>query len=305
MFTQIQETLELLDSPHVTGDDVAEQFAENTAEVDVTTIEGDEGSTDFVTVRVPGTDPDAPTLGVVGRLGGIGARPAKMGLVSDADGAIVAVAAASYLADAVDDGEHLGGDVILSTHICSDAPTIDHDPVPFMSSPVDIATMNRHEIEPEMDAILSVDATKGNRTHCSRGFAITPPVKEGWILQPTEDLLDIMQRVTGEPPSTLTITMQDITPYGNDVHHINSILQPSTATDSPVVGVGTTSNVPVAGSATGANYIPDLAAAAQFVVETAKDYGRHRAQFFDHEEYDHLLDLYGSMNVLQTQGEGE
>lgn len=303
MFTQIQETLTLLDTPHVRGSDVAEQFAEGEAAVDVTTIEGDEGSTDFVTIRIPGRDPDAPTLGVVGRLGGIGARPEKAGLVSDADGAIVTIATASYLAEAVDNGERLGGDVILSTHICSDAPTIDHDPVPFMSSPVDIETMNRHEVAAEMDAILSVDATKGNRTHCRRGFAITPPVKQGWILKPSGDLLDIMERVTGEPPSTLTITMQDITPYGNDVHHINSILQPATATDSPVVGVGTTSTVPVAGSATGANYVPDLASAAQFVVETAKDYGHNRAAFVNQEEYEHLLDLYGSMDALQTRGD--
>ncbi len=303
MFTHIQNTLELFDNPNVTGTDIENIFTDTPANVDVTTIEGSEGTTDFVSVHVPGADADAPTLGAVGRLGGIGARPEKIGLVSDADGAIVAVAAASKLASMAKQGDVLSGDVILSTHICPDAPTIDHDPVPFMSSPVDIETMNRHEISEAMDAVLSIDATKGNRIHCQEGFAITPTVKEGWVLRPSEDLLDIQERVTGKPPSTLTLTTQDITPYGNDVHHVNSILQPSTATDAPVVGVATTSISPIAGSATGANYFTDLIQAGQFVIETAKDYTAGRATVFDEAEFNHLQELYGPMNHLQTLGD--
>ena len=60
--------------------------------------------------------------------------------------------------------------------------TIPHDPVPFMGSPVDIATMNRHEIDPQMDAILSIDTTRGNLIINQRGFAISPTVKDGYIL---------------------------------------------------------------------------------------------------------------------------
>ena len=32
--------------------------------------------------------------------------------------------------------------------VCPDAPTRPHDPVPFMDSPVDPATTNRHEVDP-------------------------------------------------------------------------------------------------------------------------------------------------------------
>jgi len=163
-------------------------------------------------------------------------------------------------------------------------------------------TMNEHEVDNEMDAVLSVDATKGNRVHCERGFAVSPTVKEGWILPPSKTLLDAQERVTGEPPSTLTLTTQDITPYGNDLHHINSILQPATATDAPVVGVATTSVNPVPGSGTGANYIPELAEAAGFVLEVAKDFTRDRAQFYDEEEFERLRSLYGPMDRLQTLG---
>ena len=104
-----------------------------------------------------------------------------------------------------------------------------------------------------MDAILSVDTTKGNRIINLRGFAISPTVKQGWILRVSEDLLGMMQIVTGRLPAVFAITTQDITPYGNDVYHVNSILQPATATAAPVVGVAITAEVAVPGCGTGAS----------------------------------------------------
>ena len=304
MFDKIQQAYDVLDHPQASGRAVRDALDGTGVDVDVTTISTDDGTTDFVKIVVPGHDPEADTLGVVGRLGGAGARPAEIGMVSDADGAIVALATAFQLAEMYDRDDVLPGEVRVATHVCPDAPTQPHDPVPFMGSPVDMETMNEHEVDEEMDAVLSVDATKGNRVHCERGFALSPTVKEGWILPPSDGLLDAQERVTGEPPSTLTLTTQDITPYGNDLHHINSILQPATATDAPVVGVATTSVNPVPGSGTGANYVPELAEATGFVLEAAKDFTRGRAQFYDDEEFDRLQSLYGSMDRLQTSGEG-
>jgi len=305
MFERIQQAYNVLDHPSSDGEAVRSELEGTGVDVDVTTIEGEEGTTDFVKIIVPGEDPDANTLGVIGRLGGAGARPEEIGMVSDADGAIVALATAFQLAEMHARGDKLAGDVRIATHVCPNAPTQPHDPVPFMGSPVDMATMNEHEVDNEMDAVLSVDATKGNRVHCERGFALTPTVKQGWILRPSETLLDAQERVTGEPPSTLTLTAQDITPYGNDVHHINSILQPATATDAQVVGVAMTSVNPVPGSGTGANYLPEIAEATGFVVETAKDFARGRASFYDDEEFNRLKSLYGSMEHLQTLGESQ
>jgi len=302
MFDEIQRAYDILDHPQATGRSVRDALDGTGVEVDTTTISTDDGATDFVKIVVPGHDPDAATLGVVGRLGGVGARPSEIGMVSDADGAIVALASAFQLAEMYNRDDSLPGEVRIATHVCPDAPTQPHDPVPFMGSPVDMETMNEHEVDNEMDAVLSVDATKGNRVHCERGFAVSPTVKEGWILPPSETLLDAQECVTGEPPSTLTLTTQDITPYGNDLHHINSILQPATATDAPVVGVATTSVNPVPGSGTGANYIPELAEAAGFVLEVAKDFTRDRAQFYDEEEFERLRSLYGPMDRLQTLG---
>ncbi|WP_457753418.1 DUF1177 domain-containing protein [Thermococcus sp.] len=308
MIRQVIEAYELLDSAYVNGYKVAEVLKERGLEhVEVKTIEGEKGSTDFIKIVIPGKDGklsggNAPTLGIIGRLGGIGARPEMIGLVSDADGAITALAVALKLADMRKNGDILDGDVIIATHICPNAPTQPHDPVPFMGSPVDMATMNEHEVDPQMDAILSVDTTKGNRIINVRGFAITPTVKEGWILKVSDDLLDIMQYVTGRMPAVVPITMQDITPYGNGIYHINSIMQPATATDAPVVGVAITAEVPVPGCATGASHIIDIEQAARFCIEVAKGFGRGKIKFYDEEEFKRLVELYGSMKHLQTLG---
>lgn len=308
MLKQVIDTYELLDSAKVTGHDVS-KVLENMGldRVDVRTIQGEQGSTDFLKARIPGLQGKAiggiaPTLGVIGRLGGIGARPGMVGIVSDADGAVTAIAVAMKLASMREKGDTLKGDVIVATHVCPNAPTRPHKPVPFMGSPVDMATMNRYEIDLKMDGILSIDTTKGNRIAKFKGFAITPTVKEGYILRVSDSLLDIMEIVTGTIPRVVPITTQDITPYGNGLDHINSIMQPATVTDAPVVGVAITADIPVPGCATGASRIIDMEMAARFVVEVAKAFGDGRCQFYDEEEFHRIVQLYGSMKVLQTLG---
>jgi len=306
------EAYELLDSATVTGEDVAQVLRDRgLASVETIEVEGEKGSTDFIRVTVPGTDGkrgngSAPTLGIIGRLGGIGARPAAIGLVSDADGAITALACGLKLADMAQAEDRLPGDVIVATHVCPTAPVIPHQPVPFMGSPVDMATMNRHEVRPEMDAILSVDTTRGNWVLNQRGFAFTPTVKEGYILKISPDLLTIMSTVTGKAPVVLPITTQDITPYGNTIDHINSIMQPATVTAAPVVGVALTAAAAVPGCATGASQVVDIEMAVRFCIEVAKAFGRGQCAFYDAEEFERLVALYGPMKHLQTLGkEGE
>jgi hypothetical protein len=223
--------------------------------------------------------------------------------VSDADGAVVALSLALKLADMWVNGDELDGDVVISTHICPHAPVKPHKPVPFMGSPVDISTMNREEVDPDMDAILSVDTTKGNRVANWRGFAITPTVKEGWVLKVSDTLLDIMGWTTGEVPKVCPITTQDITPYGNELYHINSIMQPCTATDKPVVGVAITSQIPVPGCSTGASHPTDIEEATRFTLEVAKQYGRELCSFYDEDEWLTIVNRYGALRSLQTIGE--
>lgn len=206
------------------------------------------------------------------------------------------------LADMQKNGDFLAGDVIICTHICPSAPTQPHEPVDFMGSPIDFLTMNRYEVILEMEAILSIDTTKGNRIVNHKGIAISPTVKEGYILRVSEDLLRIMEMTTGQLPVTFPITMQDITPYGNDVFHINSILQPAVATAAPVVGVAITAQPAVPGCGTGASHESDIALAVKFAVEVAKEYTNGVSTLYDKAEYEHILSRYGSMKVLQTMG---
>jgi len=229
MLKQVLEVFELLDSKYIDGQKIAD-FLEGRGleKIETQRISENAGSTDFIKIIIPGTNGKlkggkAPTLGIIGRLGGIGARPERIGIVSDADGAVAAISCALKLADMQKNGDILNGDVILSTQICPNAPTQPHKPVSFMGSPVDMETMNRHEVDLDMDAILSIDATKGNRIINFRGLAITPTIKEGYILRISADLLDIMEWTTGKLPRVAPITTQDITPYGNDLFHSSTL----------------------------------------------------------------------------------
>ncbi|HHX27899.1 MAG: DUF1177 domain-containing protein [Bacillota bacterium] len=307
-FRAVLDALALLDSPKADGQAVVEAVtASGGGEASSTTIHGEKGQTDFVKIVIPGrqgkrSGGNAPTLGIIGRLGGVGARPEAIGMVSDADGAVTAVAAALKISRMAALGDTLLGDVIISTHVCPNSPTLPHDPVPFMAAPVDMATMNRYEVDPDMDAVLSIDTTKGNRIINVRGFAISPTVKEGYILRVSEDLLDIMCVTTGKAPVTFPITTQDITPYGNGLFHLNSILQPSTATDAPVVGVAITACSVVPGCATGASHPADIEEATRFVIEAAKAFGAGKCSFYDENEFAALVRLYGPMTHLRTMG---
>lgn len=303
------ELYDILDSKDVDGEAALKYLRSINPEVDAETypLVGDKGRTHMVRVRIPGTRGkkaglNAPTIGLLGRLGGLGARPEMIGFVSDGDGALVALAIAAELLQMQKKGDYLEGDVFISTHVCPDAPTSPHKPVPFMGSPVNMAQVNREEVSNELDAILSVDTTKGNRIFNKRGFAISPTVKEGYILKVSDDLMDIMQITTGQLPNVFALTTQDITPYGNDVYHLNSILQPCTATSVPVVGVAITAETMVPGCATGATHINDLEEAGRFMIEVAKSFGRNQCSFYDEEEYNRITKLYGSMKHIQTLG---
>jgi len=309
LIKQIIEVFDLMDSSTVSGKDL-ETYLKSVnpnANVEVYPLVGPKGKTDMVKVRIPGKNGKssggtAPTIGLLGRLGGIGARPEMLGFVSDGDGALIAMALASKILDMQMKGDWLEGDVFISTHICPNAPTAPHHPVPFMDSPVEMAQVNQEEVSSDLDAVLSVDTTKGNRIINHRGFAISPTVKEGYILRVSEDLLEIMQRTTGQLPQVFALTTQDITPYGNQVYHVNSILQPCTATSAPVVGVAITTETAVPGCGTGASHFVDVEEAARFMLEVTKAFGRGEIEFYNKEEYALLVKLYGSMAHLQTLG---
>lgn len=300
MLTQVMTALEVLDDPKADGKKVCSLFKNyDGVHAEYEKIKTERGRTDLVRITIRGSDASALVLGIVGQLGGVGARPQMVGLVSDADGAVAAIACALKLAQMKQKGEELTGTVFVTTHVCPDAPTKEHKPVPFMDSPIGVKEALKLMLNRHVDAVLSIDTTKGNRIVKRKGFAISPTVLGGYILKVSEDLLDIYERVCGTVPFVLPITIQDITPYDNGIYHINSIMQPCTVVPHiPVVGVAITTDVPVAGCATGASHEIDIELAARFCVEVAKYFGRGQIKFYDKAEFEKLVKMYGDLTRL-------
>ena len=128
-------------------------------------------------------------------------------------------------------------------------------------------------------------------------------MRDGWILRVSEDFLSILEITTGKLPVVLPLTQQDITPYGNGIYHLNSILQPSVVTRAPVIGLAITAVSQVPGCATGATHLEDISDAVSFTLEAAKAYVSGKAEFCDDVEFARLQSLYGSMSHLRTFGE--
>ncbi|MBI3620167.1 DUF1177 domain-containing protein [Candidatus Roizmanbacteria bacterium] len=304
-FSEVLTIYELLDQPSKPGSILVSLYRElGVKNIVLKKVSGEKGSTEFLKMLIPGKKGKsqgdrAPTLGVIGRLGGVGARPDVIGFVSDGDGALTALSTALRLAKMHKNGDILNGDIIIATHVCTNAPTMPHDPVPFMGSPVDLATMNKYEVTAEMDAILSIDTSRGNLIINQSGFAISPTVKEGYILKMSDDLLAIMQQTTAKLPVTFPISIQDITPYGNGLYHFNSILQPATATNAPVVGVAITGEVPVAGCTTGVTNPQQIDSVGRFIIEVAQRFGKGTCKFYDEKEFHIIIKKYGNLHKFQ------
>ncbi len=304
ILSEVLTIYDLLDRPEQPGNLLRKLFKQYKTNIILKEVKEKKGQTQFLKIVIPGKKGKlkkgkAPTLGIIGRLGGVGARPETIGFVSDGDGALSALSIALRLSKIVFNGDCFDGDIIIATHVCVNAPTTPHDPVPFMGSPVELSTMNRYEVDPKMDAILSIDTSRGNKIINHVGFAISPTVKEGYILKISDDLLSIMEQTTGKLPVTFPITTQDITPYGNGIYHFNSIMQPAVATQAPVVGVAITSEVPVAGCATGVTNAYQIDAVGRFVIEVIQRFGKNTCYFFDKKEYALIVKKYGRLDKFQ------
>ena len=114
IFKQLIELYDLLDDPATSGVAVVEHLRgiDPACDAETYVLGGPKGATDMVRVRIPGSrgraaGGDAPTIGLLGRLGGLGARPERIGFVSDGDGALTALACAAKLVSM-----HARGDVL-------------------------------------------------------------------------------------------------------------------------------------------------------------------------------------------------
>src|SRR5699024_11695740 len=83
----------MLDKPDANGNDIKFLFEKYNKDIEVKKLTNETGSTDYVTIKIQGNNGKsaggtAKTLGIVGRLGGLGARPEINGFVSDGVGAL-------------------------------------------------------------------------------------------------------------------------------------------------------------------------------------------------------------------------
>jgi Protein of unknown function (DUF1177) len=293
-----------IDRPDASGQRIAGYFAEHLSVTpEVTRLQDGNYNTEVIKWVIPGSSGKsaggtAPTLAISGRLGGVGARPRYTGTVSDADGAVVAIATALKLSNAIQLGEPTAGDVHITTHICPAAPVRDIPVRGQMNSPVPAELLLRYEAPASADALLSVDTTRGHRIINHTGIAITPTLVDGYLLRVSDDLLTTYTDVTNELPNVLPITMQDIMPSDAGIYRINSIMAPGNVFDGPVVGLATVSEGLVFGTATSAAPPATLETAARFCVEVARRYGEGRISFYDVEEHGRILERFGRMRHL-------
>src|SRR5258706_6366115 len=92
IFNEILELYTLLDRPGRVAPLVASLFEKEKQQLKITRVTGDQGKTDFVKIIIPGKNGKtnggkSPTIGIIGRFGGIGARPERIGFNSNGDGA--------------------------------------------------------------------------------------------------------------------------------------------------------------------------------------------------------------------------
>jgi hypothetical protein len=71
-----------------------------------------------------------------------------------------------------------------------------------------------------------------------------------------------------------------------------------------VVGVAITTEVPVAGSATGASDVDDAESAPRFCLEVAKVFGATKCRFYDEVEFKRIRALYGDMSHRRSVLDG-
>ena len=94
LLKEILEVFNLLDDANASGAALEAYLRgiRHDADIEVVRIETPKGSTDVIRILIPGVNGrhsggTAPTIGLMGWLGGVGARPSAVGYVSDGDGA--------------------------------------------------------------------------------------------------------------------------------------------------------------------------------------------------------------------------
>jgi hypothetical protein len=305
MLKEVLDTIDLLDDINHGVTDFLDSLTPGDWQATTSEYSGEKGRTEFVKILFPGTHGrssggEARTTGIIGSNGGIRLPSERPGLVSDADGCIVGLACAQRLARMMSRGQRPMGDIMVSTHICQRAHPEPHDPYPFVMSPLPSSEKHPRLVDECMEAILTPETCKGNKlVSPAAGFAVTQPVKEGYILRPHDSILHLYEMTTGKSPVVFPLTMQDITPYESGVHHVCGMALPSVFTNAPVIGVPLAMEVPIMPAATGTQQPVVLETAGRFCIEVASGFGRGDCEFYHDSDYQGFLKAYAGVQGWQ------
>ena len=235
---------------------------------------------------------------ILGRLGAIQVKGEK-GLVSDADGAIVALTTLFELLNLKEKGIELDIDVSFVTNISLDAKLIPHKPFNFMVPLIGLDEALKEEVDPEAKLILSVDSTKGNILAKYDDFAITYVIKDGYILKPKDEVIEIYNRVTGHEVYFVPLSTGDLTPLDFNVYHISTLISPWLYSEAPVLGIATVSRQVIPGYVTGVLNINMLEHASRFCLEILK-YVEKGGSVYEESELKELKERLGESNLMKV-----
>ncbi|QGR19573.1 DUF1177 family protein [Stygiolobus azoricus] len=242
------------------------------------------------------------TIEVLGRLGSIQLSN-SIGLVSDADGAIVSLTVLMEILNLYENGFDIPVNVTVITNLSTNARLIPHQPFYFMIPLIGLEEAMKYEVDKNSDTLISIDSTKGNKTAKFKDFAITHVVKEGYILRVVDEIIDIYTRVTGHEPYFVPLTTGDLTPLSFNVYHISTLISPWMYTNAAVLGVATVSTYPIPGYVTGVMDITMLEHASRFIVELIKYLDNERLIYYDN-ELKELKEKIGESNLMRFHSGG-
>ena len=310
MLREVLDVLDFMTSPKASAADFEKLLPAGAHRVKIDRLDTERGSMEFVKILFPGSrgkssGGDLRTTGIIGSLGALRVPGDKMGLVSDADGCLVALAVALRLARMASKGQTLASDVIVSTQICHDGRAEPHDPYPFVMSPITSSLKHPRLVDAAMDGLVVVETCKSNKLVSHKGFAISHVAKEGYLLRLHSDMIHIMEMVTGRLPVIFPVSQQDLTPYESGIHHVCGMMLGNLFTDAPVLGVPITTESQTWPAWTNVSHATELDQAGRFCLEVATRFGLGECEFFYENDYAGMKKLYGPIRPVVTSAKAD
>lgn len=265
---------------------------------------GPNGSYKTLKVTIAGTDGaisggKSPTLGFVGQVGDQASSQSKNERIPDYIGTSIVLLTAAKILQMITSGNALRGDVILSAQIGSNTSTsVSSENTTFQKE-----VPTHTEVSLVMDAVISIGSYRGAKIGYNKSIAISPTVKEGYILEISDDLWALAKKTNDVSPISLPLSQQDIIPCEKGLPQAHTILQPSRATSAPVVGIGI-QNEMASRHGLNTSLFERIESTGRFLVTVATAFTNNNCSLYDEHEFTILRTSYGDMSHFQHIGWG-